>query len=582
MRVPRRLYIALTLLFGIQICFWLFQSSRQMSVHPIETLMSDAQSKHGSWLNQTAPSKTVEDAAKEYRRRYRRDPPPRFKAWYDYAKLQNSLIIDDFDSLNEEIAPFWSLSPGDIRLRTWESVSNPWNFIGGIQIRKGKLSITPHVPPTHMWMMQAIVEMIEHFARWLPDMDLAFNLNDEPRSAVRFREMQGRLGIGHNPWQLPTSESGDFQPDRLWIPVPGEPIEDSRYSEGSFHDSFHRYGSVSCPRDSRARTERHWNLRESCAHCVAEHSLGQFVRDWSYAADPCHQPDLADNFGLHLSPASFKDTNELMPVFSQSKAHGYSDILYPSPWNYVDKSVYAPTKDEPDFPFRDKVSTLFWRGTTTEGMTTGDGAWKGMARQRLAHMFNNATDADKPLILLPTSSADPKNPDAPQVYNYQSLSPSTLHAHLSTSIALVDRIERCAGPDCRIQYAEFRPDTTPPLSFQSHWRYKYLFDLDGAGFSGRFLPFLQSNSLPFKASLMREWWDPRVTAWKHFVPVDFRLTETWSLLAYFAGWRKDVKRDAWLMRPHEREAERIATEGREWAAKVLRKEDMEVYFFRLL
>ena len=33
---------------------------------------------------------------------------------------------------------------------------------------------------------------------------------------------------------------------------------------------------------------------------------------------------------------------------------------------------------------------------------------------------------------------------------------------------------------------------------------------------------------------------------------------------------------------HEREGARIAENGREWANRVLRKEDMEIYFFRLL
>jgi hypothetical protein len=33
---------------------------------------------------------------------------------------------------------------------------------------------------------------------------------------------------------------------------------------------------------------------------------------------------------------------------------------------------------------------------------------------------------------------------------------------------------------------------------------------------------------------------------------------------------------------HNLEGERIAEEGREWAGKVLRKEDMEIYMFRLL
>jgi hypothetical protein len=36
------------------------------------------------------------------------------------------------------------------------------------------------------------------------------------------------------------------------------------------------------------------------------------------------------------------------------------------------------------------------------------------------------------------------------------------------------------------------------------------------------------------------------------------------------------------MEPREKEAEAIAREGRVWTEKVLRKEDMEIYMFRLL
>ena len=36
------------------------------------------------------------------------------------------------------------------------------------------------------------------------------------------------------------------------------------------------------------------------------------------------------------------------------------------------------------------------------------------------------------------------------------------------------------------------------------------------------------------------------------------------------------------MRSRLEEGEKIAEEGREWAGKVLRKEDMEIYFYRLL
>ena len=128
-------------------------------------------------------------------------------------------------------------------------------------------------------------------------------------------------------------------------------------------------------------------------------------------------------------------------------------------------------------------------------------------------------------------------------------------------------------------------------------------DLDGAGFSGRFLPFLRSRSLPFKAAVFREWWDGRVGAWVHFVPVDGRLGGGfWGSLAYFMGVGGDeggggkgkgevggeegtgtgMERGGGRGRGRIKEGEAIAERGREWAGRVLRKEDMEIYFFRLL
>jgi hypothetical protein len=117
------------------------------------------------------------------------------------------------------------------------------------------------------------------------------------------------------------------------------------------------------------------------------------------------------------------------------------------------------------------------------------------------------------------------------------------------------------------------------VDFQDHWKYKFLFDLDGAGFSGRFLPFLESRSLVFRVAGFRQWFDERLVAWRHFVPVDGRLHGVWHLIAYFGGTGRGLRGDG---NGHDREGEKIAEEGRDWAARVLRKEDMEVYMFRLL
>lgn len=186
-------------------------------------------------------------------------------------------------------------------------------------------------------------------------------------------------------------------------------------------------------------------------------------------------------------------------------------------------------------------------------------------------MANNLTSSDRIPILFPRRMQRDK-------WKYTYVSPREIEAaNLTTDIAIVESIARCWDTDCDDQDAEF--GLVGKTDFQAHWRYRYLFDMDGAGFSGRFLPFLQSRSLPFKTALFREWYDSRLTAWKHFVPLDLRLHGVYSTLAYFAGI-KTAK--GTQMEPRVKEGARMAEEGREWAGKVLRKEDMEIYMFRLL
>ncbi len=58
------------------------------------------------------------------------------------------------------------------------------------------------------------------------------------------------------------------------------------------------------------------------------------------------------------------------------------------------------------------------------------------------------------------------------------------------------------------------------------------------------------------------------------MPVDVRLHGLVATVAYFQG---DGGKEG-----NVGAAERIAGAGREWAGRVLRKEDMEIYMFRLL
>lgn len=567
--------------------------SNIINFHPIDMLVYQAKSQYDQYRADATRSSSLGEAVAQYRQRYSRNPPPGFDVWYQYAMNRSSVIIDNYDQIHNDLLPLWALTPNELRVSTWEMVSNPWNEISGITVRRGIATVQDNVLPTHRWMLEGVAIFMNSFAQYLPDMDLAFNLNDEPRVAIpydnlmRFRE-QGRGSGGAN-------EPASWSENRSdgWLAISEQDFPDTVFTDMSFRNTFAAYGSVGCPSSSMARNNPHISSQSHiCISCVAPHSLGQFISNWSLAADVCHQPDLAHLHGFYLSPAAFKASYAPRPVFSQSKPHGYNDILYPSAWNYMDKAVYHPTEPSgipgeegynpghPDPPFSSKHNVLFWRGATSEGVSSGDHSWRGMARQRLVHMTNNLTSSshDAATIILP----DLKSHSGKLKYHVVA-GAKIKDLGLNTDIAIVDRIARCGGVglhDCTDQEAEFA--LVPPSDFQDHWQYRYLFDLDGAGFSGRFLPFLQSRSLPFKTALFREWYDDRLTAWRHFVPLDLRLHGVWSTLAYFAGVNGKMNGREMHMGAHLKEGEMIAEEGRKWANQVLRKDDMEIYFFRLL
>ncbi|KAK3072606.1 hypothetical protein LTR53_006516 [Teratosphaeriaceae sp. CCFEE 6253] len=580
-KVPSWLYLTLPVLFFVRTGLWASHHST-VTYHPIDLLIYKAQSQHEAYIAQTSASKTLAEAAQAYETRYHRRPPPGFQHWYAYATARNSVVIDDYDSVARDLLPFSALAPAEIRRRTWQLIANPWNDAAGISIRDGKVDISPNVVPTHRWMLDGVVQMIGHFAEFLPDMDLAFNLNDECRVAVPWEKAEEMQRVGEVPSvEGPVSNGFSEARAEQWQAIPEEPIAETPLTERSWQRTFYEFGSVGCPPHSPARTQRDWNVGELCTACTAPHSLGAFLANWTLAADICHQPDLADLHGVYLSPAAFKATHELYPIFSQSKVAGFNDILYPSAWNYIDKAKYDPSDEHPDPPFAEKNHTLFWRGATSEGVSPGAGQWRGMTRQRFVHLANDngngSAAAPQPLLLPQHGGTTDHNTLA-----YSTLPISSLTDILPTDIHVVDSIARCGGPDCAHQAAAFAP-LVPPSEFQDHWHYAYLLDLDGAGFSGRFLPFLLSRSLPFKAGVFREWWDDRVTAWQHFVPLDVRGQGVWGTLAFFAGVKAGGDGGGvggWEAR--EMEGERIAERGRVWAGEALRKEDMEVYFFRVL
>ena len=84
-----------------------------------------------------------------------------------------------------------------------------------------------------------------------------------------------------------------------------------------------------------------------------------------------------------------------------------------------------------------------------------------------------------------------------------------------------------------------------------------------------------------KATIYKEWHDKRLVPWVHFVPLDNTFIDVYGVMEYFVGdgLRKS---DETKLHGHDAQAKCIAEEGKAWAEKVLRKEDMQVYVMRLL
>jgi len=130
-------------------------------------------------------------------------------------------------------------------------------------------------------------------------------------------------------------------------------------------------------------------------------------------------------------------------------------------------------------------------------------------------------------------------------------------------------VGQCDPGDCDAQKEFF--DIVEPVNQYDAFDYKYLLDIDGNAFSGRYYAFLQSKSLVYKLAVFREWHDEWLKAWVHYVPLGLQGDEYVEAVRYF-----DQEEAGRI------QARAIAKDGRDWSKKVLRNDGLEVWYFRLL
>jgi Glycosyl transferase family 90 len=314
---------------------------------------------------------------------------------------------------------------------------------------------------------------------------------------------------------------------------------------------------------------------------MEKHSYKGYISNYTLSTSICHQPDLQGLHGAFIEPISINASTRLFPIFGGSKLMTNNDLLIPAPmyWDKKDHRFVA-TGGSGD-PWENKDARVIWRGVASGGRNKANN-WKGFHRHRFVAM-TNATQVRRAENWeeFPLNWVRP-----PKDYNIQALNDHHLSDWLDTSVdsAFIDLNCYPEQPKGQCNHTGNWFKTVPAVKMPAQYHNKLLVDIDGNSFSGRYRAFLMSNSLPIKATLFREWHDSRLVAWKHFVPMDNRFIDFFGLMEYFLGYPNLGSGDptSGVVKPHDHMAKKIATEGQEWALKVLRREDMQLYTLRLL
>ncbi|NJR31300.1 hypothetical protein HC762_00705 [bacterium] len=555
--------------------------------HPIAGLRREADQKWRDY--ESARSTTFRQAVEQYRVRYGRHPPPRFNDWYKYARERNVFNIDDFDQVMDDLRPFWALEPKIIRQQTVQMTENSdKSHVSGIHIRGGKVWKSTN----QAWRSESLSDMIQKFVQYLPDMDIAMNRLDQPRTVVPWEDMQDLLATERETRALPPETTNNFTEAQAYLL--GNSSSDAEDHPTKSLDpewllrpgrQYMELASLACPPDSPARS----NMTVEAADATYKHPLGRLITNFNRSSDLCTVgPTLQDLHGFLYSPSSIVASQKLVPVFGECKVNVNSDILFPAIRYYDGDSRYTYVGEE-DLAWEDKKDIMLWRGAPAGGVAIAEN-WSTMHRQRLIQLLNStfASLNGKEVLVVSDSRQSLDDPMTNTTYeNVHRFQPARF-AEQHTDAGFIETC-CCVPGDCPFYGDVFSFKSRIDLS--AMFRSKYLIDVDGHSFSGRWHAFLKSKSLGFKATIFREWHDSRLFAWRHFVPVDTRYDDLYSLLTYFIGYGKpgaqrvegdDYANGDVYMPSHELEGKQIARQGRDWARKVLRNEDAEVYLFRLL
>jgi hypothetical protein len=135
-------------------------------------------------------SKTLDEAVTEYRKRYDMDPPKGFDEWFQFAKDNKAVMIDEYDQLMRDLSPFRQFAGSEIRERAIQVGYLP--SVDLVRVQNGTtrtIDVNKGFDDSEVGARaKGFRVMLEKFQDKLPDMDFPINEKAEGRILVPWEQ----------------------------------------------------------------------------------------------------------------------------------------------------------------------------------------------------------------------------------------------------------------------------------------------------------------------------------------------------------------------------------------------------------
>ncbi|GAA5887796.1 hypothetical protein JCM6882_000754 [Rhodosporidiobolus microsporus] len=505
--------------------------------HPIHHLVREGKK---AWKAKVArQSKNLREAIEEYERRYKRRPPKGFADWYFFAKANDFVMVDEFDLMMSQVEPFLAIKPSTLVERHDKIQFDEEFWIQDktftVELKRHGGHIEAHGPMKDVnERTEQMLKLLNGIAKHVPDMNVTFTGHDVP-------------------WVVLSGENRALHLARARA---GQLLSDAEADNVLDPWEYDGWAQI-CPPDSPLRRVPPFDKRMETGQIYSEPRQRTLIKDHAKAMDLCQHPETQLIHGFTAWPGP--RAGLLYPLFTSTTTSMHSDLLIP-PIDQYDRRQGA------DPAWEDKKDAVVWRGTTTGADLNMEHMRKWSQRPRLCRLpFQSGS------ITLPYGPGD----DGPVPGPAASFSTrAQALAQKWFDFKFLGKPKQCDDPAvCAAFEKEFLWDDWMEPDVQN--TYKYMMDVDGNGWSGRFHRLMSTNSLVLKQTIFPEWYSDMIQPWVHYVPVQNDFSDLWTTMAFFLG-------DEEGKGAHDAMAKEIAGEGKKWAQTHWRWVDMEIYMWRLL